>query len=173
VNKIIIFAFSLAVVWGGVSLHAQTQKIGFVVSSKIFQELPEAQEAQKRLEAIAKPVQDSIAAMRKELQMKVDEYQKKEGLLNDASKKTLQQEFQDLQRRATEYAQVKDEELAKQREKILAPLNEKIVKAIAAVAKEEKYTFVLDKTEPVSVLLYGDASHELTFKVLDKLKRGK
>ena len=172
-NKIIIFAFSLAVLWGGVSLQAQTQKIGFVVSSKIFQELPEAQEAQKRLEAIAKPIQDSIAAMRKELQMKVEEYQKKEGLLNDASKKTLQQEFQDLQRRATEYAQVKDEELAKQREKILTPLNEKIVKAIAAVAKEERYTFVLDKTEPVSVLLYGDTSHELTFKVLDKLKRGK
>ena len=172
-NRIIICLFTLALLVGTVSLNAQTPKIGFVVSAKIFQELPEAQEAQKRLEAIAKPIQDSIAAMRKELQTKVDEYQKKEGLLNEQSKKTLQQEFQDLQRRATEYAQVKDEELAKQREKILSPLNEKIVKAIAAVAKEEKYTFVFDKTEPVSVLLYGDPSHELTFKVLDKLKRGR
>jgi outer membrane protein len=173
VNRIIISIIGIACVAGTVSLHAQVPKIGFVVSSKIFQELPEAQEAQKRLEALTKPVQDSIAAMRKELQTKIDEYQKKEGLLNEASKKTLQQEFQDLQRRATEYAQAKDEELAKQREKILTPLNEKIVKAITAVAKEEKYTFVFDKTDPVSVLLYGDPAHELTFKVLDRLKRGK
>jgi Skp family chaperone for outer membrane proteins len=41
------------------------------------------------------------------------------------------------------------------------------------VAKDEKYSFVFDKTEQVQILVYGDPAHDLTFKVIDKLKRGK
>ncbi len=48
--------------------QAQAQKIGYVNSTKIFQELPAAQDAQKRIDAIGKPIQDSLEAMQKDLQ---------------------------------------------------------------------------------------------------------
>jgi len=32
---------------------------------------------------------------------------------------------------------------------------------------------VFDQTEQVQILLYGDPNHDLTFKVIDRLKRGK
>jgi hypothetical protein len=32
---------------------------------------------------------------------------------------------------------------------------------------------VFDKTEQIQVLLYGDPNQDITFKVIDKLKRGK
>ena len=57
--------------------------------------------------------------------------------------------------------------------RILNPLKEKVLKSIERVAKDEKYTFVFDQTEQMQILLYGDPNHDLTFKVIDRLKRGK
>ncbi len=158
------------------SVYAQTQKIGFVNSTKIFQEIPEAQEAQKKLDAIIKPLQDQLEAMQKDFQTKLEEYQKKESMMTDAAKKTSQQELQDLQQKYNDFRLDKfgnDGSVAKEQDKIINPIKEKILKAIEKVAKEEKYSFVFDQTEQVKVLLYGDAAHELTYKVIDKLKRGK
>lgn len=152
-------------------LHAQSQKIGFVISPKIFQELPEAVEAQKKLQALEKPLQDSLTAMAQNIQLRIEEYQKKETMMNDAAKRTAAQEIQDMQRRATEWSEMKRRDLLDQQEKILNPVREKIRKAIEAVAKEEKYAFVFDKNE-TETLIYGDSANDLTFKVLDKLKRG-
>jgi outer membrane protein len=160
---------------GGVAAQAQ-QRIAYVNSSKIFQEIPEAQEAQKKIDAITKPYQDSLAAMEKELQSKIEEYQKKEALMNDAAKKAAQQEFADLKRKYDEFRLDKfsnEGEIAKQTDRIINPLKDKILKAIEKVAKEEKYTFVFDQTENVRVLLYGDPREDLTNRVIDKLKRGK
>jgi outer membrane protein len=157
-------------------LHAQTQKLGFVNSSKIFQELPEAQEAQRRIDGLTKPVQDELDRREKEIQAKVDDYKKKESLMNDAAKKSAQEEVLRLEEAYRTYRQEKlsnDGELAKATERILAPLKAKILQGIEGVAKEEKYTFVFDKTEQINILLYGDAAHDLTFKVIDRLKRGK
>lgn len=155
----------------GSDLMGQTQKIGFVVSPKIFQELPEALEAQKKLEGLEKPLQDSLTAMAQDIQLRIEEYQKKETMMNESARRAAQQEIQDLQRKAADWSEVKRRELVDKQEKILEPIREKIRKAIESVAKEEKYTFVFDKNE-AQILIYGDSAHDLTFKVLDKLKRG-
>ncbi len=174
VKTIIFPIIALMLVLGGVS-RAQ-QKIGYVNSTKIFQELPEAQDAQKRIDALTKPYQDSLASMEKTLQAKIDDYQKRESLLNDAAKKGAQQEFADLKKKYDDFRLDKfgnDGEIAKLTDKIISPLKDKILRAIESVAKAEKYNFVFDQTENVRVLLYGDQKEDLTNRVLDKLKRGK
>ena len=160
----------------GVAGQAQAQKIGYVNSTKIFQEYPAALDAQKKIDAIGRPFQDSLEAMQKDLQARYEDYQKKESMMNDASKRTEQQKLVEMERRANEYRVEKfgqDGELARQTEKIINPIREKIKSAIASVAKEEKYSFVFDQTEQVQILLYGDPNHDLTYKVIDRLKRGK
>jgi outer membrane protein len=155
------------------ALRAQSQKIGFVNSAKIFQELPAAQEAEKRIDAVGKPYRDTLEAMQTELQGRYEEYQKKEGLMTDAAKKTEQQKLVDLQNKMQQYRVDKfgtDGELAKRTEQILNPIREKIKAAISAVAKELKYGFVFDKTEQIQILLYGDAAFDLTYKVIDRLR---
>jgi outer membrane protein len=157
------------------SVQAQ-QKIGYVNSSKIFQELPAAQDAQRRIDAMGKPIQDSLEAMQKELASRYEEYQKKEALMTESSKKGEQQKLIEMERRMNEFRVQKlgnDGELARETEKVLTPLRERIKSAISTVAKEEKYSFVFDKTESIQILLYGDPAHDITFKVIDRLKRGK
>jgi outer membrane protein len=176
VKKTVVSILALFVFFAGNILHAQTQKIGYVNSSTIFQQLPAAKEAQKRIEALSKPLQDSLEAMQRDLQGRYEDYQKKEALMNEASKKAKQQELVDLERRMNEFRTEKfgaEGELAKQTEKIINPIRDRIKTAISNVAKEEKYSFVFDKTDQIQILLYGEQSADITYKVIDKLTRGK
>ena len=171
----ILSLIAVVLLAGVVPTFAQ-QRIGYVNSTKIFQELPAAQDAQRRIDAIGKPLQDSLEAMQKGLQASYEEYQKKEALFNEVTKKAEQQKLIELERRVQEFRAEKfgqDGELAKQTERIINPIRDKIKAAIGVVAKEEKYNFVFDKTDQIQILLYGDPKDELTFKVIDKLKRGK
>jgi outer membrane protein len=173
-QRAMLFLLPLVLLFLAVPAGAQTsQKTGFVNSAKIFQELPEAKDAEKRLDAFTRPVQDSLQAMQKAIEDKIAEYQKKESLMNDQAKRSAQTEIQEMTQRARDFAAKKDKELAERREQILNPLKDKVLKAIERVAKDEKYTFVFDQTEQVQILLYGDPNHDLTFKVIDRLKRGK
>ena len=59
-------------------------------------------------------------------------------------------------------------ELNKVREELLDPIRSKIRKAIEAVAKDEKIVLVVDKMAAI----YSDTSIDITFRVIDKIKRG-
>lgn len=155
------------------AVFSQAQKIGFVNSAKIFDDLPEARDIIKRIQGLQKPVQDSLALIQKDIETRISDYQKKESMLNDQAKRAAAQEIQDLQVKGREYQQRKTEELTRQQDVLLAPLKEKIQKAIERVAKAENYKFVFDRTEQVQILLYADPKEELTNRVLDNLKRGK
>ena len=172
-HRISIVALALIMAPG---LYAQTQKIGFVNSNKIFQELPAAQEVQRRIDAFTKPLQDSLEMLQSNLQQNYEDYQRKEALMNEATKRAEQQRLLEMERRFNEFRIQKfgsDGVVARETERMLEPLRDDIRQAIASVAKEEKYSFVFDKTDQIQILLYGDPAHELTFKVIDRLKRGR
>lgn len=114
--------------------------------------------------------------MQKDLQSKLEDYQKQQGMMTDPKKKEQEQKLYEQDGQIKQLQQQKfgqGGEIAQQRDKIFAPVREKIVKAIQSVAKEEKMNFVLDKTPDVSIVLYADQQFDITFKVLDRLKRGK
>jgi outer membrane protein len=62
-------------------------------------------------------------------------------------------------------------EIFKKQEELFAPIKTKIYAAIEKVSKEENMQFVFDKSGDI-ILLYADASFDITYKVLDRLKRG-
>lgn len=153
----------------------QGAKMGYVSSNKIFKELPEAQEAQRKIDAITKPVQDTLDAMERELAGRYEDYRKKESMMTEAAKKSEQESILQIEQRYRAYRAEKSDpegDLARATDKILSPLKAKIIAGIEKVAKEEKYSFVFDKSDQVNILLYADPSNDLTFKVIDRLKRG-
>jgi outer membrane protein len=173
IHRAVVVALALLV---APALLAQTQKIGFVNSNKIFQELPAAQEVQRRIDAFTKPLQDSLELLQTNLQKSYEDYQRKEALMNEATKRAEQQRLLEMERRFNEFRVRNfgsDGVVARETERMLEPLRDDIRQAITSVAKEEKYSFVFDKTDQIQILLYGDPAHELTFKVIDRLKRGR
>lgn len=156
-------------------LFGQTLKIGFVDSQKIFEGLPEAQKAQKDLDVKLQVWQDSLETMSGAFQKDFETYQAQQGTMSEAANKVKLQELQKMQADIQEYRTKKfgqGGEAAALRSRILQPLQEKVLKAIDELAKDEKLNFVFDKLQDASILLYADSKFDYTFKVLDKLKRG-
>lgn len=167
-------SISLVVVFAlGVSVSvAQATRAAFVDSEKILGELPEAQKASRELETLMKAWQDSLQKMNDDLQKQVEDYQKQETVMAPAKKDAEQKRLAELDQKRREFAAQKLDartgEAAVEREKRLAPIREKVLRAIEAVAKEDGFTFVFDRTN----VLYADAKVDLTYKVIDRLKRG-
>lgn len=153
---------------------AQAPKLAYVDSEKIINDLPEAQIAQKELEAVFKGWQDEFQKMGDDLQKGLEEYQKKQALMQAVAKDAEEKRLTDLQQKAREFQVQKfgqGGEAQQLRDKKLAPIREKILRNIETVAKEEGFNFVFDKANDI-LLLYADAKFDLTYKVLDRLKRG-
>lgn len=170
--KKFLFLSLLLMVGVTVGAFAQTTKMAFVDSEIILRDLPEAQQASKELETMVKPWQDEFEKMRLDLQKQVEDYQKQRSLMPVERREAEEQRLGQLQQKASEFFSQKLDprsgEVAAEREKKLAPIREKILKTIEVVAKEEGFSFVMDRSN----ILYGDAKVDLTYKVLDRLKRG-
>jgi outer membrane protein len=154
----------------------QTLKLGYVDSQVIIQQFPEAVDAQKRIQASLQSWQEQIDTMAKAYQGRLEDYDKKKGMLNDQTKLVEEQKLLAEQQKIVDFRNKKlgqGGDFQQLQEKIMSPVKDKILKAIEAVAKEEKMSFVFDKGADVAVLLYGERSFDVTFKVLDRLKRGK
>ena len=157
------------------SLASAQAKLGYVDSEVILRELPEAQKAQKDLEASVKGWQDELQKMSDNIQKEVEDYQKKQAMMQPTAKEAKEKEIADMQQKAREYYTQKLDprqgEAVSEREKKLAPIRDKILKTIEGVAKEEGVSFVFDKAND-ALLLFADAKFDLTYRVLDRLKRG-
>jgi outer membrane protein len=175
VKKALLF-FSLAILLVSTAT-AQSQKIGFVNSQVIFAQLPEAIKVQSDLDALIQKWQKSLDSMTTSLQAAYADYQQKESTMAAAKQQEVQQELVGQQQRLERFRQEKfsqpnGEAFVKQ-EEMLEPIRTKVIKAIDDIAAQENMSFVFDKSESIPLLLHADDQYDITFKVLDKLKRGK
>ena len=171
-NILIITGLVAALVCSVSIASAQATKAAFVDSEKILGELPEAQKASAELNTLVKGWQDSVANMQTDLQKQIDEYQKQSSVMaqakKDAEEKRLRELDATMRQFATQKLDTRTGEAAQEREKRLTPIREKVLRAIETVAKEDGFTFVFDRAN----VLYADAKVDLTYKVIDRLKRG-
>lgn len=174
-KRISLFLTAVCLVAFGMTAGAQNLKIGYVDSQKIFEGLPEAQEVQKQLDAQLGLWQDTLDIMARNFQTEFEAYQAQQGMMSEEAKQAKQQELMRMQQEVNDYRTRKfgqTGEAARLRQSVLQPLQDKVLKAIGEVAKEEKLNFVFDKIEDAALLLYAEEKFDYTFKVLDYLKRG-
>ena len=154
------------------SMQAQAQKLGFVDTEVILKQLPEAQDADKKLKDIANKYQDTLVSMQKDFQEKIEQYKKQESMMTADAKKQEEDMLKGIQQSMLQYQEEKfgnNGEIRRLQESYLTPIRDRILMTIKEVAKDEKFNFVLDKVNPA--LLFADDKFDLTFKVLDKIKR--
>lgn len=148
-------------------------KIGIVDIETILKEMPEAVEADKKLKEMGLKWQDTLLNMKKDFDEKLQKYQKQKSLMNAEQQNKEEEALQALQLQMMQYQDQKfgnAGELNLTREKFLEPIRVKVRNAIQKVAKDEKISLVLDKN--TSVVLYFEDKFDLTYKVLDVIKRG-
>jgi outer membrane protein len=152
------------------SVQAQS-KVAYINSETILAALPEAQDAQKQLDALTTTWQAELTKMQADLQKKFEDYDKKKLIMSDKRRGDAEKELQDLDKKMVDYRTQKfgttGELFAKQAE-LMKPVQDKIFKAVKDVADEEGYDYVFDKTS-TTLLMFANTKYDLTNKVISKL----
>lgn len=173
-KKYLIF-LSILFLSAGFNQAQTNQKLGYVDSQVILTQWSEAIKAQGDLDAITKKWSDQLDSMTQAYQQAAGDYQKQANTMPEDKKLTAQQNLVQMEQdimnfRKDKFAQGTGE-IYKKNDEIFAPIKDKIYDAIGKVAKEEGMNFIFDKSGDI-ILLYADSAFDVTYKVLDKLKRG-
>ncbi|MCX7798403.1 MAG: OmpH family outer membrane protein [Melioribacter sp.] len=147
-------------------------KIGYVDSDAIMKQLPEYQDAQKKLDAIIKEWQEELSKMEKEWKAKYDDYEKRKLILSDQRRVQIEKELVQLEEQISKFRQEKfgvRGELFQKQEELNKPILNRIFNAIKDVAKENNYDFIFDRSGDI-LFLYAKEEYDVTNLVLEKLK---
>jgi outer membrane protein len=155
---------------------AQTPpKLGYVDSQVILNQFSEAIKAQSDLDALTNRWSAQLDSMTVGYQQNLADYQKQVNTMPEDKKLALQKDLIAKEQAILEFRRQKfgqgTGEIYQKQEDIFNPVKTKIYRAIEVVAKEEAMQFVFDKSGDI-VLLYADSAFDITYKVLDRLKRG-
>jgi len=132
-------------------------KLGWIETDVLLQSMPEKTRADSAIAKYQKDFQSQIELMMKEYQGKVVEFQNGEKTMSDAIKEIKSREIQDLQSRIEAVQQSAQEKIQAKKSEIYSPILDKADKAIKAVAKENNYDFIFDKSGS-SLLFAKDAT---------------
>ena len=149
-------------------LMAQAPKFGYVSPIEIFNVMPERATAENTLKATADKFEAEAKNLQEAFQKKMQEYetQAKDPSTPDAIKQRQDQELQSEYEKIMNFQQTAQQEVQKQQDQLLAPIQQKLQDAIKAVGAEGGYTFIYDS----STLLYtGNGAEDITAKVKAKL----
>lgn len=163
VRAVLIVSLALTVT------HVQAQtKVAFINSETILAALPEAQDAQKQLDAVTASWQADLTTMQADLQKKFDDYDKKKLTMSDKRRADIEKELQEMDKKMVDFRTQKfgsTGELYTKQNELMKPVQDKVFKAVKDVADEEGYDYVFDKSS-TTLLLYANIKHDLTAKVI-------
>ncbi len=147
-------------------------KIGYINSEAIMKELPEAQDAQRKLDNLVQEWQTELRKLESEWKQKYDAYDRDKLIMSDQTRAEREKELVELENRIMQYREQKfgqNGELFQKQEEFMKPIQNKIFNALEKIAKDEGYDFVFDKSGEI-LLLYANEKYDLTNKVLQLLK---
>lgn len=145
---------------------AFAQKFGVCNTEEIFSLMPEAKEVQTKLGEISKNYETELTNIDEELNKKYEAFQALPETTSDGIKQSRMQEIQTLAQRRETFAQTAQQDLARQQQQLIQPVQEKLINAIKAVGAEQGFTMIY----PEGVAIYtGTDVIDVTAAVKSKL----
>lgn len=152
------------------SAQAQ-QKIGYVDSEFILSKTPEYASVQQQLDRMAQEWQDELETSRDEVDEMFREYQARELLYTSEERQRKREEImraeEEVERLRMQYFGPEGD-LFEQQEKLMRPIQEKVLAAIEEVAERDGYDYVFDKGGDF-LFMYAREQYDLSEDVLEEL----
>ena len=155
------------------TLFSYGQKFAFVDSEYILDQMETYQKAQKQIDDLAAEWQKELDKKIGDIESKVNDLRKNELLLPEDLKEEKELEITTLQNELRAFQSKKfgvGGDLFKRRKELIQPIQRKVFKAIESLAKDNNYSFVLDKSKN-SNILYADPKYDKSDAIIRKLKK--
>ena len=155
----------------GASLVAQDQKIGFIDSDLIMENMPEYSGIEQRLNLLSEGWEDEIRELESEIEELEQEFEAREILFTDEMKEQRQNEISNLKLQRDQFVQDKfgpEGEYFTVQQELLAPVQRQIFDAVTAVAERQNFDYVFDRAQETR-FLYTKPDWNLTEDVMLEL----
>ena len=150
---------------------AFAQRFAYVDSDFILKRMPEYSSAQRQLESLSAQWQKEVDTRFQEIDRLYKAYQADQILMTADMKKRREAEIADKEKSAKDFQRQKfgpDGELAQRSTNAIKPIQDKIAKAIQAVAENDNIDMMFDKNSEV-IMLYANPRYDKSADVLAKL----
>lgn len=164
-----IFLTLTFVVAMGVSAFAQ--RLAYVDSEYILKHIPEYVSAQKQLEDMSEKWQKEVDARYSGIERMYKAYQQDQVMLSDEMRKKREDEIVQKEKETKDFQKKIfgfEGDLYKERLKLIKPIQERVSKAIQALAESQNLDIVLDKGSEVTFLFANprlDKSNDVITKL--------
>lgn len=166
--------FFLAVIVGTFGLTGEAfaqQRIGYIDSQSILDQVPEYASVQQKLDQLEKKWRAEIQTQKEEVQTLKEEFRAWELLYTEEERRQKQQAIDKAQKEVERLRQRyfgPDGQLYTRQKELMQPIQERILSATEEVATERGYDYVFDKGERV-LFMYARQEHNLNEAVLQEL----
>jgi outer membrane protein len=157
---IALFTLILLTAW---SQKSVAQTIAYVETEKVVPEMESYKKAKSEVEAYGAQLKKVLEKKQKDLQTYYTTVSAavKEGTMTPKEQQEAEAKLQKMQSELQAEAQSADQKLAEKEAELVKPIYKKFNEAVAKVAKENKYMYVLDK----QLLLYSIGGIDATEKI--------
>ncbi len=150
---------------------AFAQRFAYVDSEYILKHVPEYASSQKQLAAISDQWQKETDARFQEIDRMYKAYQADQVLMTADMKKRRENEIIDKEKAAKDFQRQKfgpDGELAQRSTTLIKPIQDRVAKAVQAIAESENLDMVFDKNSEV-IMLYANPRYDKSAAVITRL----
>lgn len=162
----------LAVLLGAAAPYAQAQqKIGYVDSQYILEQMPEYETVQQKLDRLEQQWEQELQKMQEEVDKLFEEYQARELLYTEQERKRKREEIRQKEQELQTFRQNHfgpEGQLYQRQQQLMRPIQEKILAAIDEIARQESYDYVFDKSGDF-LFLFAREQHNVSDLVLAEL----
>ena len=134
---IIAVAFAIAL-----PLAMSAQKFGVVDVDAILPNLPEFKSVQEQLENASQNYQQEFSKLQEEFDKKFAEYQGLDANTPASIKERRESELQELGQKIEQFRNTASQDLQRQQQTLMAPVQQKVIDALNSVGQEGSYTFI-------------------------------
>jgi Skp family chaperone for outer membrane proteins len=172
IRNILIF---LAIVFSTITVAQKPQRIGYIDTEYILENVPEYNDAQSRLNLKVATWQQKLDGIKRDIEIMKTDLSNEKPLLT-----------QELINEREEDIQIKEEDLRKLqaayfgptgdlyllRKQLVKPVQDQIYNAVQNIAINKKYDIILDKSSDL-IMLYANKRFDVSELVLNSIVRGR
>ena len=139
-KKLIILFFAIA----PLALVAPESNIAYINSQELFGQMPELSSIETQLNTKQEQVKKNAAALEAEYNNKMQEFQNSTDEVTESIIMDRQKQIQQIEERYQSFMENSQKEIQDLQQRLIAPVQEKLQKAIQSVGEEKGFTFILD-----------------------------
>jgi outer membrane protein len=168
----LVLSVAVLVGWVGMAQDAVAQqRIGYIDSESILQEVPEYANVQQKLDQLEKKWRAEIQTQKEEVETLREEFRAWELLYTEEERRRKREEIDKAQKAVEQLRQRyfgPDGQLYARQRELMRPIQERILSAAEEVATQQGYDYIFDKGDRV-LFMYARQEHNLNEDVLQEL----